>query len=204
MLALIPFLGVLLVNAIPLIGVIWLGWQVYEVLLLYWFENVAIGIAHAVRMGISTRTNAVKDGRSTTTFFVLHYGIFTLVHGVLVFVFFGVFGEGVLQSKGGLAWPILSIFGWQIFYLVVDNFRTGGFKGRSPNDMMFEPYPRVFALHLTVIAGGWFVGELGSPVWALAILVGVKVMFELAVAWISSGRTGNEGNDLAALRTRGD
>lgn len=43
--------------AIPLVGVIWFEWAVYEVLLLYWFENIAIGVAHAMRLGICTRTN---------------------------------------------------------------------------------------------------------------------------------------------------
>lgn len=200
MFALIPLLGTLLVNAIPLIGVIWFGWSVFEVLLLYWFENVAIGITHALRMEISTRTNAVANGRSTTTFFMLHYGMFTFVHGVFIIVFFGVLARGLMELSGGFTGPVLAIMGWQAVFLVIDSLRTAGFKSRTPDDLMFEPYPRVLALHLTVLAGGWFVGEMGSPVWALAILVGVKTLFDLGVAWLSSGRTGNAGNVLAALR----
>lgn len=182
-------LGTLLVNAIPLIGVVWFGWNLFEVLFLYWFENVAIGVAHAARLAISTRTNATEKGWQTTAFFIVHYGIFTSVHGIFVFIFFGVFAGGLLQIDPGFSAPVAAIMGWQALYLALDTARSSGFKGRTPEAMMFEPYPRVFALHTAVIAGGWLIGEIGSPVWALAILVAVKSVFDLAVAWITSART---------------
>lgn len=196
----VPLLGILVVNAIPLIGVLWFGWSVFEVLFLYWFENVAIGITHAVRMEISTRTNKVPTGRSTTTFFMLHYGIFTLVHGVFVITLFGVVAGGLAEVGPGFVAPILAIMGWQVLFLVIDTMRTQGFEGRTPNDLMFEPYPRVLALHITVLAGGWLVSEMGSPVWALVILVGIKTAFDLGIAWLTSPATGNPAGVLAALR----
>ncbi|NOT41255.1 MAG: hypothetical protein HOP13_12250, partial [Alphaproteobacteria bacterium] len=103
----LQILGTLAVNAIPLAGVVWLGWSVFEVLLLYWFENVAIGVAHAVRLGIATRTNSVADGWSTTSFFAMHYGIFTFVHGVFVLVYFGIVSGGLAGFRGGLLHPVV-------------------------------------------------------------------------------------------------
>ena len=204
MFGLLPLVGILAVNAIPLVGVLWFGWSVFEVLLLYWFENVAIGVAHAARMAISTRTNKVADGWSMTTFFVLHYGLFTFVHGIFVIVFFGVVGGGLTQLTGGLAGLVLAIIGWQVAFLFIDAAQTDYFKGRTPNDLMFEPYPRVLALHITVIAGGWLINEVGAPVWALAILVGVKTLSDLVVAaFFSIGRK-NTLATLAALRKQRD
>jgi hypothetical protein len=196
----LPLLGILLVNAIPLVGVLWFGWSVFEVLFLYWFENVAIGITHALRMEISTRTNKVVTGRSTTTFFMLHYGMFTLVHGVFVLTIFGIVARGLANIGPGFFGPVLAIMGWQVAFLIIDTIRTQGFQGRTPDDLMFEPYPRVLALHITVLAGGWFVGEMGSPVWALAILVGVKTVFDLGIAWLTSPSTGNPAGVFGALR----
>lgn len=200
MFGLLPLLGILVVNAIPLVGVLWFGWSVFEVLLLYWFENVAIGVTHAARMAISTRTNKVADGWSMTTFFALHYGLFTFVHGIFVIVFFGVLGGGLTQLTGGLFGPVLAIIGWQIAFLFIDAAQTEYFKGRTPNDLMFEPYPRVLALHITVIAGGWLISEVGAPVWALAVLVGVKTLCDLAVAAFFSARGENAQATLTALR----
>lgn len=196
----LPLLGILLVNAIPLIGVLWFGWSVFEVLFLYWFENLAIGITHAVRMEISTRTNRVLTGRSTTTFFMLHYGLFTLVHGVFVVTFFGVIAGGFSEVGQGFLVPVLAVMAWQVVFLVLDTVRAQGFQGRTPDDLMFEPYPRVLALHITVLAGGWFVGEMGSPVWALAILVGFKTAFDLGIAWLTSPAAGNPAALFGALR----
>jgi len=55
-----------------------------------------------------------------------------------------------------------------------------------------------------VIAGGWLVGELGAPVWALAILVGLKTLFDLGVAMFFSARHENPARVLHALRKRRD
>src|SRR5262249_10851861 len=153
------------------------GWSVFEVLFLYWFENVAIGVTHTIRLFISTKTNAVADGRETASFFAMHYGIFTFVHGIFVITFFGIVGRGLWGLEPAFAGAVLAMIGWQVIFLFVDVARTEAFKGRLPNDMMFEPYPRVFALHMTVLFGGWLIDELGTPVWALVILVVVKTLF---------------------------
>lgn len=194
------FLGIVAVNAIPLVGVVWFGWNVFEVLILYWFENVAVGLAHTARLAISTRTNGETSAFSTTWFFAMHYGLFTFVHGVFVIVLFGVLGDGLRQFSAGIAGPAFAILAWQAILLVIDTLRTEQFRGHPPGDMMFEPYPRVFALHLTVLAGGWLIGELGAPVWTLAILVGVKTLGDLAVAAFDTRRTGKSSDASPALR----
>lgn len=200
MLAALPLLGILIVNLIPLAGVLWFGWSVFEVLFLYWFENVAIGIAHTARLAISTRTNNVADGWGTTFFFAMHYGIFTFVHGVFVVAFFGVIAGGFLELGAGFLAPVVAIMAWQAVALLLDTAHTSGFKDRSPDSMMFEPYPRVFALHIAVLAGGWLIGEIGAPVWALAILVGVKTLFDLGIAAFTQAKSTASSAVFGALR----
>jgi hypothetical protein len=109
-----------------------------------------------------------------------------------------------MELHGGFAGPVLAMMGWQAVSLVIDSYRAEGFKGRLPNDMMFEPYPRVFALHMTVLAGGWLIDELGTPVWALVILVAVKTLFDLGLAVMSAAGTSDPAQVLAALRKRRD
>jgi hypothetical protein len=200
MLFLVQAVGTVAVNAIPLVGVLWFGWSVFEVLLLYWFENVAVGIAHTIRLGISTRTNAVADGWGTTSFFAMHYGIFTFVHGIFVLIYFGIVQRGVMELEGGFSGPVLAIMGWQAAILALDYLRSDAFKDRLPNDMLFEPYPRVFALHLTVVFGGWFIDEVGAPVWALAILVAVKTFADLAIMLWNVSFTVDSTGVVSALR----
>ncbi len=197
-------LGIVLTNLIPLAGVLWFGWDVFAVLILYWVENVAIGVAHTIRLSISTRTNGDMSAFSTTQFFAMHYGLFTLIHGIFVIILFGVVGGGLVKLSGGFAGPVFAIVAWQAIYLVIDTIRTERFRGRAPGDMMFEPYPRVFALHLTVLAGGWLVGEMGSPIWALAILVAVKTLCDLAIGLFFTPGAAQPKETVAALRKRAE
>ena len=98
-------------TALPIVGVLWLGWDWREIVLLYWLENVSLGVAMFVTLLRTARATPVAapapetpsaESTSTATtdpttlhpaaglmlafFFATHYGMFTLVHGVFVYV----------------------------------------------------------------------------------------------------------------------
>ena len=103
-----------LANLVPLAGVILLDWRVFDVLILYWAENVVIGIVNVLRM-VSARPNLgildmaeersglqfsdtqraqVKQFTSgfrffLIPFFVVHYGMFCFGHYTAVVSLFG-------------------------------------------------------------------------------------------------------------------
>src|SRR5512138_1069070 len=80
----------LLANLFPLYGVLFLGWQAFPILFLYWLENVYIGIFNVVKMLLCESSDA-RTGFTKLAiipFFCVHYGIFTLVHGVFVITLF--------------------------------------------------------------------------------------------------------------------
>jgi len=52
--------------------------------------------------------------------------------------------------------------------------RSGEYQRASLNALMAQPYGRVVVLHLTVLFGGWVVMLLGSPLFALVLLVVLK------------------------------
>jgi hypothetical protein len=202
MLAYIQLIGILLFNAIPLAGVLWFDWHVFEVILLYWFENVAIGVAHFVRMRIAERANPPPGGMSQANFFAMHYGMFTFIHGIFVIAIFGVVMEGLSDYRAGLGMPLLALIFWQFVSLAADYALTDGFKGQKSEDMLFQPYPRVLALHVTIIAGGWFIAEMGNPVWAVALLVTLKTIGDVGFQMFQS--RGNPGNVVVSLRKTRD
>ncbi|MFC4549214.1 MULTISPECIES: DUF6498-containing protein [Halorussus] len=167
-----PFaVGALVVaNFVPLVGVLWWGWSVFEVLVLYWVESGVVGAYNVPKIllaagddfgvdgevddfgvapGADGRTGGAgeageaTDGRRTSpsvawqagdlpswlteaggradnlgvaAFFVLHYGIFWVVHGVFVFALplfawgFGL-GAGTTVTPGGPFAPV-GAFGW--------------------------------------------------------------------------------------------
>jgi hypothetical protein len=94
-------IALLLANAVPLIGVLFFGWNVWTILIVYWLENGIVGgfnilkilkaegepDALAATMTMNGRpigTNTAATKASLIPFFVLHYGMFWAVHGIFV------------------------------------------------------------------------------------------------------------------------
>ena len=78
-------------NAVPIFGVVFLGWQVFPLMLLYWLENVVVGAFNVLRMLAADPRNPFRWAGKLflIPFFCVHFGMFTFVHGVLVFAMFG-------------------------------------------------------------------------------------------------------------------
>ncbi len=105
------------VNMIPVAGVLFLDWRVLDVLLLYWAENVVIGIINVFRMALAKEDRGTGDPRTDQAlreaiaaapekwetahervrrdrkikmipFFILHYGVFCVGHYVFLFSIF--------------------------------------------------------------------------------------------------------------------
>ncbi len=55
----------------------------------------------------------------------------------------------------------------------------GEFRKTTANDMMFEPYRRIMALHIVILIGAVPVLALGSPVLLVVALVAAKIFLDL-------------------------
>jgi hypothetical protein len=77
-------LAVLLVaNAIPLLGVLFFGWSLITVLVLYWLENGIVGLWNIPRIALARGDDPLASptlGQVSLwmliPFFVIHYGLF--------------------------------------------------------------------------------------------------------------------------------
>ncbi len=56
---------------------------------------------------------------------------------------------------------------------------SGEFRRTNPMSLMMAPYNRIIVLHLTIIAGGGLTMVMGSPVWLLALLIGLKILMDV-------------------------
>jgi hypothetical protein len=97
-------IALLVANAIPIVGVAFLGWSLWTILVLYWLENGIVGVWNIPKIAMAegapsglTRTARLNgqlvSSMSTAAqrtfaipFFIFHYGLFWAVHGVFVFV----------------------------------------------------------------------------------------------------------------------
>lgn len=189
--------GVLAVNLIPVIGVLFWGWSAGLLMLAYWLENVVIGVFNGARMIASAAASGAAGLASLIVllpFYTVHYGMFCAVHGVFVFAMFGqgletisgvpdpfnipAFAASLFAAEPTLWASLATMVGWQIVLFVIYLYRRE-YRDTDPMSQMMAPYGRVVVLHMTIIFGGFVVLALGQPVFAVALLALLKTSLEL-------------------------
>jgi Family of unknown function (DUF6498) len=197
--------ALLAANAVPLIGVLLFGWSLWTIIVIYWLENGIVGFWNVPRMLLAGGQGIA--GLGLAGFFVVHYGIFWLVHGVFVFVlpaFAGEIGgsaftpgDGIPNNGppgavvgggafGDILWGSVLLAAVALFLshgasFLLNYVGRGEYRRTSPAAQMAAPYTRVVALHLAILFGAFAIALIGAPVAALVILVVVKTFFDLSL-----------------------
>jgi len=190
-------LALVVANLVPVYGVLALGWKVAPILVFYWTENLVVGFFNVLKMsraqGDVSNSGTTMNGRPVTMesrkgmifFFVVHYGGFTLGHGIFVWAMFHPEGQN-LPGELGLALLVLFI---SHGYSYRHNFIGHGEYLKVPFTTLFwQPYVRVVIMHITILAGGALAQHLGSPLGALLVLVALKTLIDLGGHWLEHKR----------------
>ncbi len=181
----------ILANLLPVYGILFLDWEVFPLLFLYWIENVIVGAINVGKMVLASPGNAGQWAVKVflIPFFCFHYGMFTAVHGIFVIgLFGGFFNENPFPNAGVIYRTVmdhqlyLAIIALAISHLVsfIYNYiGKGEYKKANVSELMGQPYGRVVVLHLTIIFGGFLVSALGSPEFALVLLIAIKAFIDI-------------------------
>lgn len=189
-------IALVLANAMPLIGVLWFHWQVFPILLVYWLENVVIGGFNVLKMLTADPDQPVAwiGKLFLIPFFCVHFGLFTMVHGMLVFSFFGQEVPALQALHYGWLTPSVVMaairathveYAWLALLLshgfsFVWNYLLGGeYKNVGLQVLMSQPYSRIIVLHTVILFGGALAAALGSPMPALLLLVALKIGLDI-------------------------
>ncbi|MFZ5425107.1 MAG: DUF6498-containing protein [Patescibacteria group bacterium] len=191
--------SLVLVNLIPVFGVLFLGWNLGQILVLYWSENLVIGILNILKIlrakgvpkpgspatlrvnGKPVNPRSPNYSISLASFFALHYGIFTAGHGVFVFTYFA---QNYSLGFTELFWGFCSLFVSHWISYRVNYIGSGEYLKATPDSQMLQPYKRIIILHLTIILGGAFIQNSGvstaQSIIPLLVLVGVKTFIDVS------------------------
>jgi hypothetical protein len=179
-------IALVLANLVPLAGAAFAGWSAYELVLLFWAENVVIGLFQMLRMGSVVVLRRKADKAGLIPFFLLHYGMFAFVHGMFVTASFGPPAEAplaqaiaLLLSPSGLLFALLALVASHGFSFVVHFIGAGEWRDAEMPALMKQPYARVVVLQLTIIGSAFAVVALGEPMVALVLLVVLKTAFDV-------------------------
>jgi hypothetical protein len=176
-------------NLIPAAGVAFLGWSASQILILYWMENVILGVLTIPRIIAAGRGRPESLG--VALFFVVHYGLFCLGHLIFVVVLVAGLVSGgddlVADADDGRGF-YLAILAVALLHLVSqirEWWMPKLWHDAAPAGEMFRPYGRIFVLHLTVLLGAWLILGTGAPAATILLLCVLKLVLELIMIGIS-------------------
>ena len=179
----ISTLALILANLIPLAGVLLDGWQVGEIMLLFWAESAVIGFYNLCKMWRIGRWSILFYG----PFFVGHYGAFMVGHLLFIYGFFGSsFGNGLDATAADVLVDFLHLWPALLGFLISHGISYKlNFLGRQEylnqdvQKQMGEPYKRIIIMHITIIFGGFLAMLFNTALPALMLLILIKIFADL-------------------------
>jgi len=182
---LVSVLALVAANLVPLAGVLFWGWKLHEVIVLFWAESAVIGFYTLLKMAVVGRWLAIFAG----VFFAGHFGGFMSIHFFFIYEMFvrplhawerePAAYEALIRLFAPL-WPaLLALFLSHGFSFGLNFLARGEYRDATISGLMVAPYRRVTLMQFTLIFGGWLVMALNNPVPALALLIALKVVTDL-------------------------
>ncbi|MCW8988628.1 MAG: DUF6498-containing protein [Gammaproteobacteria bacterium] len=179
-------------NSVPIYGVFQWGWQSFDLIFLYWLENLIIGAFMIMRIVIRRYSHPVEFALPIflAPFFTVHYGMFCLGHGTFIIV---LFGKGLTGDLAGmdipeiiipliesrhLFWPAMALFAYQLIDWLRD-ISERGFGSDGIKELTTAPYRRIIILHITIIASGFALTTLDEPLTGLLLLILFKTGMDI-------------------------
>jgi len=161
----VSFLGVVLGNAVAIVLALLQGWNIDELMWVYWGQSVVIGITNVVRMlsltefttkGMTMNDRPVPETAAAkiqvATFFALHYGFFHLIYAIFLWQQMAL-NTLLARDRIVLAFCVGAFVISHVFSL--RHNRGSDFREKKPNlgTLMFYPYLRIIPMHLAIIFG---------------------------------------------------
>ena len=181
-----PLLALIAANVIPLFGTVFWDWNAFNIVFLYWAENLAIGFYTILKIAFLNVPDPAER-RSLREFFVklclilpftIHYGGFTAIHRLAVLAFFEKEKAGLAMSPhmtGALVALFLSHgVSFVRNYLIKREYASVNLLKL----MITGPYSRIVVMHIAVFVGGFVTMTLGSSLGLLVVLIVLKTAID--------------------------
>ena len=148
----VPVAALILANVIPVWGVLFLSWDAFNIVLLYWAENLAVGFYNILKIAFAQGPKQTKlyDKIAIMIFFTAHYGGFTLIHGLGVLSIFKKISTDIdFKQIYMLITPAVMVGLFALFIshgvsFVYHYFYKREFVSADAQFLMIQPYGELF------------------------------------------------------------
>lgn len=189
----------ILANMVPLVGVLFFGWDGRAIFVIYILETVLIGVINVLKMLTVYILNGTKNepppspgdnvsGWGLIPFFIFHYNFFIFVQSVLFFAFSSIwktsastqpFDLGTNFSNyltGDTKLAVISLAIANAYYFINDFIMNDKYRTETMASLMFQPYKRIFVQQFVVILGGFIFMLSGSPAAVAVLFIVLKTV----------------------------
>lgn len=199
-------LALLIANLYPIAGVYIFGWDAFQMLMVYWAENLVIGVFVILKLALRVTAGGEWAGAPLIPFFAVHYGAFCLGHGLLLLSWFGppdLKPPRYVPELIDFVWPLVkaieTIPGLKLSLTLLALGQLANFVMRyvlpcaylsiNAKQLMWSPYPRIITLHVAMLIGAVIARKFGEPAIAVVLLIVIKTVGEVW-AFLRSAPTG--------------
>ncbi|MGH1470181.1 MAG: DUF6498-containing protein [Cellvibrionaceae bacterium] len=199
---------VIFINLMPILWLLYGDWKVDSLIQLYWLENVIIG-GYLLLKILSISTNSVaafSKNFFSALFFLMHFGGFCAIHGMLIYTFFdhSNIADQITDNLHNQLGPFIIIemlyrvlihtwlsfptgFHWTAYGLIIshginflqNHIMNGNYKKTKANKLAKEPYRHIVIMHVAVIACAIPISILNSPTLLLIALIVGKTYLDV-------------------------
>ena len=183
----ISAISLVISNCIPILGVLFFGWDLFSILLLYWSETAIIGVFSIIKISYQYKKSALF----LVPFFMVHFGLFMFGHLIFIVQIFAYHydasnGKGlpipdlypILSNSSWLILPFALLFISHFISFIINYINKKEYLNKNANSM-FAPYGRVVIMHLSIMFGGLFSQIFHNNSFSLIILVVLKTTVDL-------------------------
>jgi hypothetical protein len=146
----LPVLLILLSNLIPLYGIVFLGWNLAVLLILYWLESAVFGFYAVLKMLI---TPGGPKKLFLIPFFFLHFGGFMFGHLLAIVTFLVDFFKVEGLDPNQLKFYLLAAFLSHGASFLINFVGKMEYQRSSVEKEALAPYLRIVLMQITIVIG---------------------------------------------------
>ncbi len=198
----IALASLILANLYPCFAVLFLGWSVGDIVILYWAESLIIILYTRLKMHFLVRDwdhyepgedKLLKDGvpqppRRIPDFFLFFYCFFSFGHGLFTFLFFA----HALSFTWGSFFMALAIMILSHGVSFVTNYMWRKEYERTTLEVLFKlPWKRLLLLHVLILGVGFLIAVIPiiNSIVSLLLFTGLKIACDLRAHLKEHGET---------------
>jgi hypothetical protein len=165
--------------------------SVYTVLLLFWLQNICIGLANVLKI-LLVKSNQMDEAGNrifsgirkvfVAGFFTVHYGTFQLAY--LIFLLTLRFEHIDFRLQPNVLYPALVLLLIATFLGLPENIHAASKRNAGLGELMFLPYLRILPMTILILINAHYQDFRG-----IAMFVLMKLIADVAMYAFTEGKT---------------